>query len=316
MEKVLKHIILGAGGAIGNNLANELKSNGEQIKLVSRSGKRADGSESVKADLTNNDEANNVIEESSVVYLLVGLKYDYSVWKEQWFKIMSNTVEACKANNARLIFFDNVYSYGKVEGMMTEETPYNPCSKKGEIRAKLNEYLENEIKQKKINAIIARAADFYGPYSEKTSIPFLMVIQNLAKGKKAQWLVDSKTKHSFTYTEDCGKALYLLAQTKSAYNQVWHMPTANPPITGEEFIAFAARHLGEKPATTVLKKWMIKLAGLFTTEIKEIYEMLYQNEFDYVFDSTKFENQFNFKPISYEEGIKETIDFARKSRII
>ena len=31
---------------------------------------------------------------------------------------------------AKLIFFDNVYMYGKVNGIMTEETAFNPCSKK------------------------------------------------------------------------------------------------------------------------------------------------------------------------------------------
>lgn len=31
----------------------------------------------------------------------------------------------------------NVYMYGNVAGPMTENTPYAPCSKKGEIRTKI-----------------------------------------------------------------------------------------------------------------------------------------------------------------------------------
>ena len=38
-------------------------------------------------------------------------------------------------------FFDNVYIYGKGDGVMTETTPYNPCSRKEEIRAKVSEIL-------------------------------------------------------------------------------------------------------------------------------------------------------------------------------
>ncbi|MGA7836414.1 MAG: NAD-dependent epimerase/dehydratase family protein, partial [Ignavibacteriaceae bacterium] len=275
MGNNIKHIILGAGGAIGNTLANELKSKGEKIKLVSRSGKSADGVETAKADLTKKDDTLGVIEDSSIVYLVVGLPYDYSIWEKQWFKIMQNVVEACKEKNARLIFFDNIYSYGKVDGAMTEETPYNPCSKKGELRAKLNQYLEDEMKAGNIKAIIARAADFYGPYSEKTSVPFILGIQNLAKGKKAQWLVDTKPKHSYTYTVDCGKALYLLATTDSAWNQVWHLPTAKPALTGDEFIKIAAENLNVKPEAMILKGWMIKLTGLFSKQIGELHEMLY-----------------------------------------
>jgi hypothetical protein len=46
---------------------------------------------------------------STIVHLLVGLKYDVSVWREPWPRIMGNAIEACKQANAKLIFFDNVY---------------------------------------------------------------------------------------------------------------------------------------------------------------------------------------------------------------
>jgi hypothetical protein len=52
---------------------------------------------------------------------------------------------------------------------------------------------------------------------------------------------------------------------------------------------------------------MITLLGFFNKIIKESNEMLYQNEFDYLFDSTKFEKTFNFKPTSYEDGIIKTV---------
>lgn len=316
MNSGKKHIILGAGGAIGSTLTNELKAKGEKIKLVSRNSKKVEGAESAKADLMNKKQVENAVEESSVVYLTVGLPYNYSAWEKKWFNIMKNVVETCQEKNSRLIFFDNIYSYGKVEGPMTEETPYNPCSKKGELRAGLNQYLQDEIQSGNIQAIIARAADFYGPYSERSSVPFILGIQNLAKGKKAQWLADTRPRHSYTYTVDCGKALYLLATDDTAYNQVWHMPTAGPALTGDEFIKIAADNLNVKPSSFALKSWMIKLSGLFNSQIKELHEMLYQNEFDYVFDSSKFEKQYNFTPTSYEEGVKETIRFAREIGVI
>ncbi len=308
MENKIKHILFGAGGAIGNTLANELLANNESVKLVSRNEHSLDNAKSAKADLTILNDVKNAVEDNSTVYLLAGLQYNINVWREQWPKIMTNTIEACKFKNARLIFFDNVYSYGKVDGSMTEQTPFNPCSKKGELRAKLNEQLLDEMKNKNITAIIARAADFYGPYSEKGSIPYIMIFKNLANGKRAQCLANVRTKHSYTYTTDCGKALYLLSKTESAFNQTWHMPTAGPALTNEDFIKIVAHKLGVEPKFTVLKKWMIKLTGIFNGTVKEIYEMLYQNEFDYIFDSSKFEKQFNFTPTPYEKGIEETIN--------
>ena len=41
--------------------------------------------------------------------------------------------------------------------------------------------------------------------------------------------------------------------------------------------------------------------------MKEFKEMAYQNDRDYFFDSSKFENQFDLKPTPPEEAIKEVI---------
>lgn len=307
----MKHTILGAGGAIGNSLAYELLNKKENVRLVSRSGYSIPGAEAVKADLSSFTDTLNSVKNSDIVYLCAGLKYDASVWSVLWPAIMRNVIDACKSVNAKLVFFDNVYMYGLVKGKMTETTPYNPCSKKGEIRGKIASLLEEEIKRKNINAIIARSADFYGPYASKSSLPGILAIDKLMNGKKAQWLVDVNKPHSFTYTLDCAKALALLANREECYNQTWHMPTYNPAISGKEFIELIAKEVNSPASYTILSRWMIKFAGFFNGDIAGLYEMLYQNEYEYYFDSTKFNSFFNYKPVSYVEGIRETINFIR-----
>ncbi len=308
----MKHTILGAGGSIGNALAYELLNSKETVRLVSRSNYSIPGAESFKADVTSYDEILNSVKGSDIIYLCAGLPYHVKIWSELWPKIIKNTIDACKSVNAKLIFFDNVYMYGKVNGPMTETTPYNPCSKKGEIREKVASYLEAEMKQKNINAIIARSADFYGPYATKTSMPYILAIDKLMNKKSAQWMVNVDRLHSFTYTIDCAKGLHLLSTRNECYNQVWHLPTYNPPINGKAFIDLCAQQLRVAPNYTVLKKWMLKMGGVFNHTISELYEMLYQNEFDYIFDSKKFNDFFHYKPKSYSEGIHETIEFIKK----
>jgi len=303
----MKHTILGAGGSVGNALASELLNKNENVRLVSRSGFSIQGAEVFKADLNSYNETLKSIEGSDMAYLTVGLPYNSKIWNEKWPVIMQNTIDACKKAGVKLIFFDNVYMYGKVNGEMTENIPYNPCSKKGEIRARVATMLEEEMKNGNIKAVIARAADLYGPFGTKTSLPFIFVIDKLMKGKKAQWLVSDNKKHSFTYTIDAAKGMVLLANNEESNNQIWHLPTYNPAITGKEFIELAAKELNVEPNYSILKKWMIKMAGFFDRTISEVYEMLYQNEDNYIFNSTKFNDFFNYKPETYSEGIKETI---------
>ena len=297
--------ILGAGGAIGTELLNELLRARRPVRLVARNPKPVAGAETLSADLSSLDQATRAVAGSSVVHLVVGLQYDSEVWRELWPRIMSNTIEACKRANAKLIFFDNVYMYGKVDGPMTEQTPFNPCSRKGEVRARIATTLLDEIKAGRLTALIARAADFYGP-RVRTSVPNLLVFDKFAKGGAAAWLANDSVPHSYTYTPDAARSLVLLADSASAWNQTWHLPTAANPPTGREFIQMAAKEFGVAPKYRVLRPWMIRLAGLFDSNIRESHEMLYQSRYAYLFDSGRFTKAFPFEPTGYAEGIRRT----------
>jgi len=304
--------ILGSSGVIGKELAKALPQYTNKIRLVSRNPKKVNESdELLSANFLNAGETFNAVEGSEVVYLTVGLQYDIKIWKTQWPKLMKNVIEACKKSNSKLVFFDNVYSYGRVNGWMTEETPVKPDSEKGKVRAELNKTIMNEVEQGNLNAIIAKSADFYGP-DTPLSFVNIMVFENFKKGKKAQWFIDVNKKHSFTYTPDAAKGTAILGNTGSAYNQICHLPTNKNVLTGKDFIELAAKAMVVKPEFMVVKKWMAQVLGLFIKEIKESVEMLYQNDSDYLFDSTKFEKAFNHKPISYEEGIFNTAKSMNK----
>jgi nucleoside-diphosphate-sugar epimerase len=113
-------------------------------------------------------------------------------------------------------------------------------------------------------------------------------------------------RHSFTFTPDAARSLVLLADADDAWNQTWHVPTAPDPPTGKQFIELAAKELGTRPGYRILSRPMLKLAGWFDSNVRELYEMLYQYEFDYVFDSTKFTKAFRFQPTPYAEGVRTT----------
>jgi nucleoside-diphosphate-sugar epimerase len=307
--------ILGAGGVIGTELVKELAHLQQQVRLVGRNPTLVPGAtEVVVADISDLDQTIKAVSGSNVVYLLVGLKYDVKVWGELWPRIMRNAIEACKRTQAKLIFFDNVYMYGRVSGSMTEETPFNPCSKKGVIRAQIASDLLDEIKAGNLTAMIARSADFYGP-NARTSVANILVFDRLAKGTKAMWLVNDALPHSYTFTTDAAKSLSMLANDETAWNQTWHMPTASNPPTGKEFIQLVANEFRIEPQYRVLSKPLIKIAGWFDSDIRESYEMLYQSDSEYIFDSTKFLKAYKFAPTSYAEGIRHTLQIYKKPQL-
>ncbi|PSL45499.1 nucleoside-diphosphate-sugar epimerase [Chitinophaga niastensis] len=302
------YTILGAGGIIANELAQQLVNNNKRVRLVSRSPKSFAGiTDLVPADITDYEQTKKAVSGSAIVFLTAGLQYNKKLWAVAWPKIMTNVINACKEAGAKLIFFDNVYSYGLVKGPMKEDTPYHPSSKKGEIRAAIATQLMNEVKAGKITATIARAADFYGPGADKTGFLNLLIIDKFKKNSTAMWLGKDNVTHSYTFTPDAGKGLYLLSQDDTSWNQIWHLPTCNPAPDGKGYVNMIAAQMGTKPKYAKLGAFMITLAGLFDSTTKEMKEMLYQSNYPYILDSSKFEKHFNVKPTPYEEGIRLTL---------
>ncbi|RAJ82333.1 nucleoside-diphosphate-sugar epimerase [Chitinophaga dinghuensis] len=302
------YTILGAGGIISNELTNHLAANGHRVRLVSRNPVSYAGiTELVAADITNEQQTMTAVKGSDYVILCAGLKYDIKVWSVAWPAIMNNVIRACKEAGAKLLFFDNVYSYGLVDGPMVETTPYNPSSKKGEVRARIARQLQDEMQAGHITATIARAADFYGPKADKTGFLNILILDKFKTKSSAMWIGKDDLPHSYTYTPDAGKGLYRLLLDANSWNQVWHLPTASPAPTGKEYVQMFADAMGVKARHMNLNKFMLTLTGLFDSNIREMVEMLYQNNYPYQLNSDKFEKYFQLAPTPYLQGIQETV---------
>ncbi len=297
--------ILGASGIIGTELAKALTAYTGDIRIVSRNPQQVNGTdELVAADLLDAQQTAAAVKGSEVVYLTVGLVYSAKIWRKQWPVVMANVINACKLEGAKLVFFDNVYMYGRVTGPMTEATPFHPDSKKGRVRAEVAGMVLQAIQEGSLTALIARAPEFYGPGKTQSGVN-AMLFDNIRKGKKAQWLMNDTNRRTFIFTPDAAQATALLGNTPTAFNQTWHLPCSDEVINGKQFIALAEKAYGKPLPYTLLKRGMLTLIGLFVPVVREIAELLYQFEQDYIFDSSKFKQAFPaFAVTPYAVGIK------------
>lgn len=298
--------ILGAGGVIANELAKELRAYTASVRLVSRHPKKvSDADELFTADLLNAAQVKAAVAGSEVVYLTAGLVYSAKIWQAQWPVIMRNTIDACIAAKARLVFFDNIYLYDPSRlNPMTESTPIAPGSEKGKVRAAIINMLMTAVKENGLQALVARSADFYGYSIANVSLLTETVIKPLSEKKTANWLMDVNCLHSFTWVPDAAKATAILGNTPDAFGETWHLPTAAHPLTGKQWIELMAGLLNVQAKYRVVGKTLTRIMGWFMPIMRESVEMLYQYDRDYVFDSSKFEQRFNFKPVSYQDGAR------------
>lgn len=311
---MVKHVILGAGGSVGTALATEilLQDPKSTIVLVSRRGTLHPSCISLKCDLTDVNKLRSNLDESCIAYMVAGLAYDTAVWEAGWPPLMESVVKVCKEKNVPLIFLDNVYMLGKTNGEpMTEETPINPCSRKGEVRARVTTMLLEAWKEG-LRGCIIRSADFYGPYCHMNSNINGFLLRPLVKGKaSARWVGNSMIAHSFTYVPDVAKAMVYAGSHPDLWERIWHAPTCGDlSWTGQKWATEAGKILDTtKVSLSEMGPWTIRISGIFIGSAKAAYEMLYQNMKPYIFDSSAFEEATNIRPTSYEEGLKTTIEW-------
>lgn len=304
------HTILGANGVIAKGLSRALVSHSPAIRQVSRNPRKVNPTdETAAADLLDDQATAKAVAGSEVVYLVAGLQYDTVIWQEQWPKVMRNVMDACARHGSRLVFLDNVYAYGRVDGLMTEDTPFNPISRKGEVRARIATMLLDEMRSGNLRAIIARAADFYGP-DAVNSFSHATVFERLKAGKTPQWIGNPDTVHTFTYTPDAGRALAELGRSPEAFGRTWHLPATREPLTGADFVRLACKLARRPYRLQVAPRWMLKVMGIFMPVLRENEEMMYQFDYDYRFDSSRIESAFGLRATPYPAGIAETLRSA------
>ena len=306
--------ILGAGGAIGVELSKALSAFTSDIRLVGRNPRPVNATDQLfPADLTVKDQVDAAVSGSDICYLTVGLEYSTRLWQELWPRLLRNVAEACMQHQTKLVFFNNVYAIGSDHvNHITEQSPISPTSRKGQVRAECDRYLQDLVERGKLEAIMARSPDFFGPITA-TSIMMILVYDNLVRGKKAQWFCNADVVHSMGYTPELARGTALLGNTPDAYNQIWNLPVDSTGPTGRAWTQMFAEALQTEAKVQVFPAWAIKSLGLFMPILKETSEMLYQYDRDYYFDASKFAARFTNTPTTNADAVKQTVEKLRKA---
>lgn len=294
------HVVLGAGGVVGRETVRALVQRGVRTVAVGRRPVDEPGVQQLRADLSQKSDAARALSGAAVAYFTVGLPYASRAWREQWPVILQAVIDASLTQGNRLIYFDNVYAYGRVSGVMTEETRIRPSSKKGQVRAHALRMLER-AQEEGLEVVVARSADFFGP-GAATSVFNSFGLSPVAAGNSGTWLFDGDQPHSLTYTPDIGQALAILGSAEQAVGRTWHLPTA-PALTGREYLELANPQLPAK----VMGVTTMRIGALFNSAARETLEMSYQYTAPYAFESRVFSETFGMSATPTKAAIEATL---------
>lgn len=303
-------VVLGAGGGAGGAVARQLATRGEAVRAVTRSGtgEFPEGVQQVRADATDPEATRQACAGAGVVYHCINVPYPE--WELTLPTIMNSVIAAAEAADATLVYCDNLYMYGPIEGPISERSPQDTESAKGRLRIRLADRLMEAHTAGRVRAVIGRGSDFFGPGAVNTMAGQL-VFPAVANGKKAHWIGALDRSHSQNYIDDFARGLITLGTSPRAVGEVWHLP-ANGAPTGRELIEMACAAAGTEPRIGLYPRWMIGLLSVFSRDMREILDVLYQFEQPFVIDATKFTETFGDPGLTpMREAVARTVEWQQ-----
>lgn len=301
-------VVTGAG-PVGWTVAQQLADRGHTVRVLTRSGSGPEhpGVRRMRVDVSRPGALDDALDGASAVFHCThGSAYSAAAWRRELPSTEREVLAAAGRAGAVAVFPESLYSYGPVDGPITEDTPRNARDGKLGVRSEL-------LRQRADSAtptVSVAASDFFGPHALMAHAGERMVPKILA-GKTVRVMAALDVPHSFTYVPDLAAAMIAAAADPARWNTVLHAPTG-PALTQREMVhAFAVAAGVDDPRVGVLPAWLIRAAGRVHGETRELAETLYQFERPFVLDSARSERLLGLAPTPLPEAASATVAWWR-----
>jgi nucleoside-diphosphate-sugar epimerase len=306
-----RHVVVGAG-AVGSAVAGALADAGHSVLVVTRRGGGPEHGavERAAADVTDVARLTELTTGADALYNCANPRY--GDWLRDWPPMAAAFLAAAERTGARLVTMSNLYGYGPLDHPMTERDPLAAAGPKGRTRAAMWEAAIAAHHAGRVRVTEARASDFYGPGVTTEGHLGERVVPRVLRQKAVTVLGSRRARHSWTYIPDVGRTLAVLGTDERALGRAWHVPTA-PPCSQTEIIEAVAAAAGlPAPVVREAPASIVRLAGVFSRDLRELAEVRYQFEAPFVLDSSAATATFGLLPTPLPEGVATTVAWWRQ----
>jgi nucleoside-diphosphate-sugar epimerase len=306
------HVVLGASGAAGSAILAALVEGGFDARGVNRSGPGPVAPRGVDwrtADATSAEGLRGALEGADVVYMAA--QPPYHRWPQEFPAMLQRVLDAAVAAGARrLVMVDNLYAYGPGSSPMTEASPQAATDTKGRTRAAMADALLAAHQEGRIEVVIGRASDYFGPDADNSGITALAIEPAAGRGK-LRWMGSMDAPHSCAYMPDVAHAFVALGSAPDTAGRIWHLPHA-PAVTGAQFLAMVNDTLPEPRATALVSTRMLRVAAPFHRISRESLPLAYQWTEPFLVDDADFRARFpEFVSTPMPEAVAATVAHDR-----
>lgn len=303
------HVVTGAG-PVGSTVAQQLAESGHHVRLLTRSGGGPEHPliDRRRVDVSQPEALAEAFEGAVAVHHCIhGSAYNVRVWRAELPRAEQVVLEAAGRVGAVVVFPESLYSYGPVDGPITEDLPRTATTGKLGVRTDL-------IAQREASTtptVSIAASDFYGPLVRNAHAGERLVPTVLA-GKTMRVLGNLDQPHSFTYVPDLAAAMITAAAREDLWNSFLHAPTA-PAVTQRRLVDMAAAAGDVRaPRMSAIPVPVLRGMGLVSREMRELAETGYMFARPFVLDSAASEERLGLAATPVKTGMKQTVAWWRE----
>ena len=302
------YVVTGAG-PVGWTVAEQLAGQGKRVRVLTRSGSGPEHPlvERLTADVQDASQVRDAFAGATAVFHCIhGSSYTADAWRAELPRAEQTVLAAAAQAGAVVVFPESLYSYSEPDRPMTEAGPRTAQGGKRGVRTELLRARDASP----ANTVSVVAGDFFGPRVRNSHGGERMVSPVLA-GKKL-WVIGSTDQpHSFTYVPDLAAAMIHAAQTPALWNKVWHAPTG-PAVTQRQLAtAFTEAGGVAAPRLGAIPGWALRAMGIFSKDLRELAETLYQFDRPFVMDSAASQAALGLRPTPLPEAAAATVAWWR-----
>lgn len=319
-------LVTGASGLLGRHLASELVRCGHRVRAldVKPMPGIAEGVESVKGDVRNEDVAQLACEGVDIVFHLAALlpqtRSSEETFRSVNVKGTENMLSAAVAESVkRFVFSSSVEIYGIPDQVpCTEDAPKKLLGTYSRNKLECEDLCGKYAADFGIEVVMLRMPMIFGPgyWHERF---YLRMFEDLANGKPIRIIGDGALSHQVVACSDAVAAFLLAAEEPGAVGEAFNIASEPTKVltiaqTAEQVI----QRLGSKSKLSFVNKTLAR--GLISI-MSTIRRPLLLNEHrevpfvDYVFDIEKAKELLGYSPSKDNvEAIAETAEWYCQSK--
>jgi len=303
-----RHVVVGAG-SVGSALARLLAERGEEVVVLTRTGS---GPEHPAVRLITGDASSaEVVMAASrgagVLYNCANPPYHH--WPTAWPPIAAALLAAAQAEGAVLATVSNLYGYGPVDRPMTEDLPLAATGAKARTRVEMWRQAIAAHEAGRVRVTEVRGSDYLCPGAQSHLGD--RVMPRLLAGKGVRVLPGADTAHTWTSPEDVAALLAVVGSDERAWGKAWHVPSEAPRSQREAIAELAgAAGIGRVDVAEIAPA-LLRVLGLFMPIMRELPEVAYQLDGDFVLDSSAAQSTFGLAPTPWARQLERQVEAYR-----